>query len=339
MQGVSNGLDRATSGARLDDGEGIEYDEKSGRASLIKTLNLLNQEVAFVASDGDFYLESMASHGPVDIQQLFEAFCKEDSNVIDVGANIGVTAVIAGLLAPKGSVLALEPVKNTFEYLAGNIARSRLQNVRCLNAAASSAEGHVRVVTRPGHSFASFVGYEKVLERYAGYDEERVDAVTLDQLVEQDGAARIDFVKIDVEGFELEVLRGCPLLLKRAQPTVLLEANHYCLNIFRRISMVDFTEEVLSYFPIVYAVDASTDILDLTSKTNHPVFFHDNVVRGRYQNLLCGFDSTILSALERLRSNAQDPPDTSLAPQSHVASADTWRSQIGKHLHRKRVGD
>jgi FkbM family methyltransferase len=306
---------------------------------LIKTLNLLDQEVAFVASDGDFYLESMASHGPVDIHQLFEAFCKEDSNVIDVGANIGVTAVIAGLLAPKGSVLALEPVKDTFEYLAGNIARSKLTNVRCIHAAASSAEGHVQVVTRPGHSFASFVGYEDVMQRYAGYDEERVDAVTLDQLVEREGGARIDFVKIDVEGFELEVLRGCPLLLKRSQPTVLLEANHYCLNIFRRISMVDFTEEILSYFPIVYAVDVSSEMLDLTSKTNHPVFFHDNVVRGRYQNLLCGFDPTILSALERLRSNAQKPAGIPTTPQSNVApAADTWRSQIAKHLHRNRVG-
>jgi len=302
---------------------------------LIKTLNLLDQEVAFVATDGDYYLESMPPNGPVDIQQLFEALCKEDSNVIDVGANIGVTAVIAGLLASEGSVLALEPVKATFEYLVRNIERSKLTNIRCLNAAASSAEGHVQVVTRPGHSFASFVGYDEVLERYAGYDEERVEAVTLDRLVERSGMSRVDFIKIDVEGFELEVLRGCPQLLERFQPTVLLEANHYCLNIFRRISMVDFTEEILSYFPIVYAVDASSEILDLTSKTNHPVFFHDNVVRGRFQNLLCAFDPTTVSALERLRSNAQDAAERRQTGQSDLV--DTWRSQIAHRLRRKRV--
>jgi len=302
---------------------------------LLKTLTLLDQEVAFVASDNDYYLDSMAPNGPVDIQQLFEAFCKEDSNVIDVGANIGVTAVIAGLLASHGSVLALEPVKDTFEYLAANIARSKLTNITCLHAAASSAEGHVQVVTRPGHSFASFVGYEEVLERYAGYDEESVEAVTLDRLVERSGMARVDFIKIDVEGFELEVLRGCPRLLKNSHPTVLLEANHYCLNIFRRISMVDFTEEILTYFPIVYAVDASSEILDLTVKTNHPVFFHDNVVRGRYQNLLCSFDPTILSALERLSSNAPDTIAAHQTPQSDVRPGDTWRSHITSHLHKK----
>jgi FkbM family methyltransferase len=295
---------------------------------LIRTLNLLDQQVAFSAADDDYYLRTLPSNGPADIQQLFELFCREDSNVIDVGANIGVTAVIAGLLAFNGSVLALDPVEDTFDYLAANIARSSLTNVKCLNLAAASAEGQVQVVTRPGHSFASFVGYDQVMKRYAGYDEENVEAITLDRLVQREGMTRVDFVKIDVEGFELEVLRGSSQLLKEAQPTVLLEANHYCLNIFRRVSMVDFTEEILSYFPIVFAVDASSEILDLTLETNHPVFFHDNVVRGRYQNLLCGFDPSIKSRLERLRTKelAVESRPTAVVVTKH------WRRQIGNLL-------
>jgi FkbM family methyltransferase len=314
----------------VSDYEGSECDQSKERASLIKTLNLLDQQVAFNAADDDYYLETLPSNGPADIQQLFEVFCREDSNVIDVGANVGVTAVIAGLLASRGSVLALEPVKDTFDYLAVNIAQSKVTNVKCLNLAAAAAGGHVQVVTRPGHSFASFVGYEQVLKRYAGYDEERVEAITLDRLVEREGMTRVDFVKIDVEGFELEVLRGCPQLLAEFQPTVLLEANHYCLNIFRRVSMVDFTEEVLSYFPIVYAVDASSEILDLTLETNHPVFFHDNVVRGRYQNLLCGFDPSIKSRLEHLKS---EQPAVENHPTTHPTEM-----VVTKNL-RRRIGD
>jgi FkbM family methyltransferase len=302
-------------------------------------LNLLDQQVIFRASDEDYYLQNLPAHGPSDIQQLFQVFCEEDSNIIDVGANIGVTAVIAGLLARRGSVLALEPVKGTFDYLEANIAASTLTNVKCRNVAAASAPGHIQVVTRPGHSFASFVGYDEVLERYAGYDEERVEAITLDQLVEREEVGRAHFVKIDVEGFELEVLRGCTQLLEQSQPTVLLEANHYCLNIFRRVSMVDFTEEILSYFPIVYAVDASSEILDLKLKTNHPVFFHDNVVRGRYQNLLCGFDPSIKDRLESLSAEEQ-------APEAHLplhvvdtGLAEKVRRHVGNLLSRKRVNE
>ena len=76
-------------------------------------------------------------------------------------------------------------------------------------------------------------------------------SLTLDQLVEDEKLSRVDFIKIDVEGFELEVLRGSRLVLQRFQPTVFLEADHYCLNIFRRLSMVDFLEEILSIFPVV----------------------------------------------------------------------------------------
>jgi FkbM family methyltransferase len=315
---------------------GCERSEE--RASLIKTLNLLDQRVNFSASDDDYYLQTLPANGPSDIQHLFELFCQEDSNVVDVGANIGVTAVIAGLLARQGSVLALEPVKDTFEYLATNIVQSKLTNVKCRNVAAASAPGHVQVVTRPGHSFASFIGYDEVLERYAGYEVERVEAVTLDQLVEREGVGRVDFVKIDVEGFELEVLRGCTQLLEQSQPSVFLEANHYCLNIFRRISMVDFTEEILSYFPIVYAVDASSEILDLTLKTNHPVFFHDNVVRGRYQNLLCGFDPSIKNRLEGLSSKEQRP-EAPPPPQADTGMSDKVRRHIGNLLPKKRVDE
>ena len=269
---------------------------------MIKTLNLLGHQMSFTTSDDDYYLETMPPEGPVDIEELFKVFCRDGCSVVDVGANIGVTAVIAGLLVSAGLVLALEPVPGTFKYLARNIADSNLTNVKCFNKAAASADGHVRLVTRPGHSFAAFVGYDEVLARYTEYDEERVESITLDQLVASEELSRVDFIKIDVEGFELEVLRGSTRVLERFQPTVLLEANHYCLNIFRRISLVDFTEEILSYFPIVFAVDTTLEILDLALPQNHPVFFHDNVVLGRYQNLVCGFDPSIKGDMERLRS-------------------------------------
>ncbi len=273
---------------------------------MIKTLTLLGQEHTFRASDGDYYLGTMGSDGPPDIQRVFEVFCAKNGNVIDVGSNIGITAVLAGRLVYPGSVLALEPVRETFDYLVSNVEGSGSTNVRCLNVAAASAPGHVNLVSRPGHSFAAFVGYAEVLDRYAGYAEEDVAALTLDQLVEDEKLSRVDFIKIDVEGFELEVLRGSRLVLQRFQPTVFLEANHYCLNIFRRLSMVDFLEEILSIFPVVYAVDASLEILDLTAATNHPHFFHDNVVLGRYQNLLCGFGPSIETNLGRLSAPVDD---------------------------------
>jgi hypothetical protein len=45
---------------------------------LLKTLTLLGQEVAFVASDNDYYLDSISPNGPVDIQRVFHEFCQKN---------------------------------------------------------------------------------------------------------------------------------------------------------------------------------------------------------------------------------------------------------------------
>jgi FkbM family methyltransferase len=312
---------------------------------VIKTLSLLGQEHTFTSADGDYYLESMAPDGPHDIQQVFSVFCPKNANVIDVGSNIGITAVVAGLLVAPGLVLAMEPVKETFESLARNVDASGLTNIRCFNVAAASTPGQVKLVSRPGHSFAAFVGTDDVLDRFTGYSEEGVAALTLDQLTEDEGLSRVDFIKIDVEGYELEVLRGSARLLQTFQPTVLLEANHYCLNIFRKLSMVDFLEEVLSTFPIVYAVDASLETLDLRPTNHHAVFFHDNLVLGKYQNLLCGFSPSIEQDVARLKPSenlttavAQDLSVDQSAPGAEPSNrlADRLRRHVGGFLHTKR---
>jgi len=275
------------------------------RKGIVRTLNLMGHEVTLTAPEGDYYLESMAPDGPAELVPVFEACCPQGGNVIDVGANIGITAIMAGLLTGSGRVIALEPVTETFGFLERNVAQSGLSNVDCVRAAVSSAPGSVDLITRPGSNFAAFVGYEDVLDRYPGYTQDAAPAVTMDDLVHGKGLHRLDFVKIDVEGYELEVLAGAKRALADFEPTVFLEANHYCLNVFRRISIVDFIESILATFPHVFAVDASFGVFDLTDASTHHAFFHENVVSGRFQNLLCGFSDSVPEIMERIRASPQ----------------------------------
>jgi FkbM family methyltransferase len=275
-----------------------------------KDLQLVGKTMSIGAADGDIYLETMPADGPFDLEQVFAQFCRTNSNFIDVGANIGITATIAGLLVSPGLVLALEPVPEAFAYLSENISNSGLTNVQCFNMAAASTEGEVNLVFHPGHNFAAFVGYDDVLDRYTGYAETTIRAVSLDQLVQEQGLDHVDFIKIDVEGYELEVLRGATRLLEEFHPVVFLEANNYCLNIFRRVSLVDFTEEVLSIFPVVYAVDTTFEFLDLSDASTHSNFFHENVVQGRFPNLLCGFNDDIRQGLAHLTTQGRVVSDS-----------------------------
>src|SRR5665213_3141759 len=84
--------------------------------STVKALTLVGHEVEFSAPDDDVYLLSMSMSGPVDVQPVFEAFATPGGTVLDVGANIGVTAVMSGYLVGDGRVVAMEPVPETFSH-------------------------------------------------------------------------------------------------------------------------------------------------------------------------------------------------------------------------------
>jgi hypothetical protein len=123
----------------------------------------------------------------------------------------------------------------------------------------------------------------------------------LDQTFCELSLDRLDFMKVDVEGFELEVFAGAKETLATYRPIVFLEMNHWCLNIFRRMSIPEFRERLMEYFPYVYAIDG-LDYLDYVDEKNiHHINYH-HVLNFRFMNLVAGFDrQEILFRLSGLR--------------------------------------
>lgn len=265
-----------------------------------KDLILAGLAVHFTAADDDYYLQTLPVDGDTDLEAVFRAFCQPGDDFVDVGANIGVTAVLAARVVDPGRVVAVEPVPSTFSYLQHNIAATGLAHVTCRRLAVAAAPGDVSLVSRPGFGFAAYVGHADGLDEYTDFP---APALPLDQLVADEGLERLRFVKIDVEGYELEVLRGATAVLENSRPVVFLESNPYCLSIFHKISLVDFVAEILSIFPFVFALDFTSGvrILDLTMSRNLPGFYHDSVVTNGFPNLVCGFDADMGRRLEGLR--------------------------------------
>jgi FkbM family methyltransferase len=122
---------------------------------------------------------------------------------LDVGANIGDWSERFLRVAPGGRVLSFEPVSDTFQALRGRFASE--PRAECVNAAVSDREGtcDVRV---SGERWGSNSIYEVPGETCTRV--ETVRTIAGDALMAGRGLARVDFVKIDVEGHELRVLRG-----------------------------------------------------------------------------------------------------------------------------------
>ncbi len=140
---------------------------------------------------------------------------------LDIGANSGYFALLASrCVGPRGKVFAIEPNPAMAEQVRQNVARSGLTNVVVEELACSSSAG-VRdlYLGPPGNT-----GITSLSSANVRSDEcVSVNCVPADALVEKYDISRIDLVKIDVEGAELEVLRGMTDILKRFRPKIIIE--------------------------------------------------------------------------------------------------------------------
>lgn len=143
---------------------------------------------------------------------------------IDVGANFGVYALVAGkLVGETGRVLAFEPTAQSFATLRENIALNHLSNVRAFQVALAQApgKGWLHYGWDP---VGNWLGQRPSCSK-EGNEGEEVQTETLDELLAASGIDRVDAMKIDVEGAEELVLRGATGCLTRHSPIVIFEFN------------------------------------------------------------------------------------------------------------------
>jgi len=142
--------------------------------------------------------------------------------VIDVGSNIGETMLnFASIVGEHGKVLAFEPVPSSYQKLAMNISLNNFKNIVAENLAISDKTETLyfdpATYYNSGGIFMMKSSSENLLS---------VNAIKLDDYVEAFHLNRIDFIKIDVEGFELNVLRGAVKSCHKFKPSLFIEVNN-----------------------------------------------------------------------------------------------------------------
>jgi FkbM family methyltransferase len=145
--------------------------------------------------------------------------------VIDIGANIGVfTVKSAKEVGPTGRVIAIEPEPNNIRLLEKNISINKLTNVTVIAKGLWSHPGTMPLNISPsflGHSFfrdRSFLTEESK-------NEELVSVDTLDNILRVLDVKKVDLIKLDVEGSEIEVLKGSSASICKNCPKILGECH------------------------------------------------------------------------------------------------------------------
>lgn len=252
-----------------------------------------------VASD-DNYLDAMGGVFEPHMVQLFRALIDPDEVVADIGANIGLTAILFSSLARK--VFAFEPSPSTYNILTGNLARAGATNVEAINLGLGHKTESLTITFAKNNRSGGYVS-DKIRPE-TGHVTEKIQIDSLDHYF-ADKESPPNFLKIDVEGFEQNVIKGGVGFLQKNKPTVVMEMNHFCLDVLQRITIPDFLDFMRSAFPYLYAVDTDNlTIVDLHVPDAAYMVMHEHVVKHRFPNLVGGFDPKIKSKLDRLASSA-----------------------------------
>lgn len=186
--------------------------------------------------------------------RLIKKIIKPEWIVVDVGANIGaLTIPMAQAVGSKGIVLAFEPQRSTYYALCTNIFINSLSNVYAYQRAIGKDP---RTILIPDLSYQVPGNYgafslNKDETSYKQFNKLPVDVIRLDDL----NLGECDFIKIDVEGMELEVLGGAMKTIEAKRPIMYIEDDRQELVAPLLDMLKQFKYQAWQHFPPLYNSD------------------------------------------------------------------------------------
>lgn len=219
--------------------KGIITRDKYQNKYYIPILGLSNNVINQLASNGNTYDKQE------DIDLLLQNF--QGEIMLDIGSNHGVLSI--SLCTKFNKIIAFEPESDNCEVLERNLQLNDCNNIDLVKLAVSNANGitHLNKYESHGHhSLAQVYDSTKTISTV------EVNTVTLDHYCRQNGIAKIDFLKVDVEGFEYYVFEGASGLLKDKKiGAIMFEISEVPLSAVDK-SAKDIAELLNSYEYSIY---------------------------------------------------------------------------------------
>lgn len=151
---------------------------------------------------------------------LFIKLLKYTNTFFDIGAHIGIYALIAAIDNPYRNVWAFEPVPRVFDYLKKNVEINKLHNLHTISSAITNYCGDIKLYIPSDTipiSASTLKGFRNVSEIIT------VQGLTLDSFITMSNISRVDLIKVDTEATEHMVLEGAKNLMRRDEPIIICE--------------------------------------------------------------------------------------------------------------------
>lgn len=187
-------------------------------------------------------------------KDIIYSLIKNGDIVLDVGTNIGEVILNIAKNNNRGVVYGFEPVDYNFQKLEINISMNSFNNIFINKVALSDKRETLFYTEKKGHSGGISMCKEEVKSTY-----KTINAITLDEFVKEKNIDKIDFIKVDIEGFEMNFLLGGKETIKRLKPKLFIEIDEFKL-IQQKSSPEKLIEEIRSLGYKIINIDTNVEI-------------------------------------------------------------------------------
>lgn len=248
------------------------------------TLTIARKTVRFTGDPQDPYFQNLGGflHDLPHIEAFVRKHLPGDAICLDVGANIGLTAILLSLLCPDGHVYAFEALPKNQELLRTNLRLNGIGNCTVIASAVGADAGRLDFKdSGAGSHVVTDAHLDRGNRATTSVPVATLDAIVLDEL----RLPRVDFVKMDVEGFEPPALAGGARLIERFRPPIFMEFNAWSLAFAHGFSPFAFAEALFRAFEC-FNVEATGELRPLEAMGAAGFAYNNMVVQNCVSDVL-----------------------------------------------------
>jgi FkbM family methyltransferase len=248
------------------------------------SIDLLGRKREFFGDSDDEYFRNLGAYAAQNdlLVKIATRTPLDGGAFLDVGANIGATACMVRSIRPDANIFCLEPSPKAFHYLQKNAD----PHMRLFNTAAGRQEGVVDFYE------ADFLAGSSLSRKLEGYDDQRkttpVKITSLDRLCADYDIRNVRLVKVDVEGFEFDVLKGAEAIIARDNPVFVCEFNSYAIAANGKESPYSLLELILATFGEFFSHRNGVSARIGNDKDARDFFYQNMVMQGCVEDIYFG---------------------------------------------------
>jgi len=208
-------------------------------------------------------------HEPLTTSLIIKKLTK-GMHCIDIGSNIGYYAILeSSKIGDNGTVWSIEPSPQNFETLTKNIILNQRKNIKCYNIAIGDENGKIDFVISEKSNWSKIKNKIDHIEN--GDKIIQVDIMTLDSFSQKNEIKKVDLLRMDVEGYERNIIEGSINFLEKFKPILMIEVHKMIMGNNRTNQFLEKLQKMnyeCEYFiPRIFDVPIIADLKDIKNKS------------------------------------------------------------------------